>query len=420
MPSTRNTLATVVGLGALVLGSPLCVDAQVAPVGFVTRLDGTATLRRVNLPGDTPLKPRDPVFVADRITTGDESTARILLGGKALVTVRERTVVTIKEAAGVSTVNVGLGRMGIAVVKERMNPGELIEIRTPNAVAAIRGTVVITEVSPATSQRGATPGGFTTNITVIRGLVELHQLDATTHQRQGVPVWLGPLQTIQLAGGAVLPAPKQITPESAQRLVDDMKVRTEEVPAASAPVIQSQVQEAATAVAAMVDAQQGATTTALADTGASSTVRAGDGSAAGADGSQASTTGATASTGSGASSTPSGSTAAALPAAVSGLGGAPSAPATSSAPSVTPVTAPAAPAAPPVTLSASPAAVRVTPAAPAVVAVTIPTTVVTGPPAASASLPAAVLSSAGVETGRPDLKVVPNASLKAIGKGPSR
>src|SRR5262249_57122267 len=95
-------------------------------------------------------------------------------GSKAIVTVRERSSLTIAESPGVSTVNVGEGRAAIAVVKERMKPGETIEIRTPNAVAGIRGTIVIVEVDQVSAQASAAAASaYTTRFTGItrEGLV---------------------------------------------------------------------------------------------------------------------------------------------------------------------------------------------------------------------------------------------------------
>jgi len=65
------------------------------------------------------------------------STARLRLGDKALITVRERSVLTIREAPGVSTFDVASGRMGIAVVKERVRPGEVID----STITVLRGRV---------------------------------------------------------------------------------------------------------------------------------------------------------------------------------------------------------------------------------------------------------------------------------------
>src|SRR3989304_3568988 len=71
---------------------------------------------------------------------------RILLGGKATVTAREHSVLVITERPGTSTVSLAEGKIAVAVDKTRMRQGEVVEIRTPNAVAAIRGTVVVAEV----------------------------------------------------------------------------------------------------------------------------------------------------------------------------------------------------------------------------------------------------------------------------------
>ena len=75
----------------------------------------------------------------DHIATAEKSVVRVLLGGKALVTVRELSSLTIKEEIGRSTIDLTSGKIAMGVVRQRMRPGEVIEIRTPNAIAAIRG-----------------------------------------------------------------------------------------------------------------------------------------------------------------------------------------------------------------------------------------------------------------------------------------
>src|SRR5881409_1730352 len=173
-------------LVALTLISPASAFAQLTKAGVVTTLQGTATVTRASLSQPQPLKFRDDVFVQDRVVTGDDSVARILLGGKAIVTVRERSSLTITEAPSVSTVNIGLGRAAIAVAKERMKPGETVEIRTPNAVAGIRGTIVIVEVDQTTAQAVPSPAAFTTRFTVITGEVLVRQLQGDQPFGSGV------------------------------------------------------------------------------------------------------------------------------------------------------------------------------------------------------------------------------------------
>jgi hypothetical protein len=114
--------------------APCAIAQERAGVGVVTTLEGTVTVARVNLPSERPLRFKHNVYVRDRITTGDQSIVRVLLGGKATVTARERSVLTITESAGASTVHLADGRVSVAVSKGLMKPGEVIEIRTPNAV----------------------------------------------------------------------------------------------------------------------------------------------------------------------------------------------------------------------------------------------------------------------------------------------
>jgi hypothetical protein len=221
----------LLALSALIAASP-----KMEPMGVVTWLDGTATLTRAALPAGTLLKFRDPVYRADRIATGDASLARVLLGGRALVTVRERSVLTITEQPNVSTVDIGSGRIAIAVMRDRMKPGEVIEIRTPNAVAAIRGTVVVTEVSQATSDAGAT--AFTTTITVLKGLVEVQRFDRLTRHATGAVYSVGALQSLRVTGSAPAGAVERITRERAHRLMQEFRRDpSPQAPATNASVI---------------------------------------------------------------------------------------------------------------------------------------------------------------------------------------
>ena len=141
-------------------------------VGVVTKLAGTATVARAALPSPQPLRFKDDVFVRDRISTAEKSIVRVLLDGKALVTVRELSALTITEQAGRSTVDLASGKIATGALRKRMRPGEVIEIRTPNAIAAIRGTVLVVELIPEPSGAGGAPR-YTTKVHVLHGLVEV-------------------------------------------------------------------------------------------------------------------------------------------------------------------------------------------------------------------------------------------------------
>ena len=205
-------------------------------VGVVTNIEGTATVARLTQPEAQPLQFKDAVFLRDRITTGERSFVRVLLGGKATVTARERSVLTITEVPGVATVQLGEGRISVAVSKALMKPGDVIEIKTPNAVTAIRGTVVVAEVEPASS-------GYRSTITILRGLVDVTRLDATVGP-VGPAVKVGALQRVTVVGAGPVPQPTSITQEAAQGLASEFSMVPKDVPAASVEPLNAAMWEA--------------------------------------------------------------------------------------------------------------------------------------------------------------------------------
>jgi hypothetical protein len=192
--------------------------AQQAPagqsVGVVTTLQGQATVGRQPLPQPVPLHFKDDVFFRDQITTRERSTVRLLLGGRGSLTIREQSQVTLDESVAPdgtrrSVVGLLVGKIGAAIARALMRPGEVIEIQTPNAVAAVRGTVLIAEyVPPQGSAEGAKPillassapgpffaqaggAGGASNFYVVSGQVTI------TPQGQA-PVTLGPMQAVSV------------------------------------------------------------------------------------------------------------------------------------------------------------------------------------------------------------------------------
>ncbi len=131
------------------------------PAGIVTQVAGQATLHRVGLTDALPVKFRDRVFLQDKIHTQERTFVRVLLGGKALVTVGELSVLTITEDLDHATIDIESGTVGLSVARKRMKPGEYIEIRTPHAIAAVRGTTVLTQVTTLT------------NMSVLEGFIDI-------------------------------------------------------------------------------------------------------------------------------------------------------------------------------------------------------------------------------------------------------
>jgi hypothetical protein len=147
--------------GALFTSTPALADTSRggSAMGIVTTLSGNVTVAREAMPQlSLPLKFKDEVFHHDRISTKERSLARVLLGGKSLVTVRELSDLTITDEPGrPSFISLLGGKISLAVAKLRMRPGEAIEVRTPNAIAAVRGTVLVVEVTPMLNKTAIIP-----------------------------------------------------------------------------------------------------------------------------------------------------------------------------------------------------------------------------------------------------------------------
>jgi len=142
-----------------------------------TAVTGQVTVSHAASSTPQPLRFKDEVFLRDRISTAAQSLARLLLGKKALLTVRELSELELIDQSGISTVQLFLGKVAIGVARQRMSPGETVEIRTQNAVAAIRGTVVVAEM--------LTPPG--SSVPVTRLHVLSGYIDVTTPGNPGAP-----------------------------------------------------------------------------------------------------------------------------------------------------------------------------------------------------------------------------------------
>ena len=235
-----TALVSSMVMAALSLGLPAPAPAQVVKAGIVTTLRGTATVAR-GTADQAPLRFRDDVYVEDRITIGDESLARILLGGKAVVTVRERSQLKITETALTSTIEITGGKIALAVDKSRMKPGESVEIRTPNAVAAIRGTIVMAEV-----EAPAVPGhDVATRFTLLTGIVDVTLLDPSTGRASGPGLTLKPMQTVSITGSTPPSAPRSLSRAEAQAIAGGYAVPLKEPPTgAISQVVDEHVRQA--------------------------------------------------------------------------------------------------------------------------------------------------------------------------------
>lgn len=240
----RTWFTGAAAMAAISVMLPPATPAQTSRAGIVTTLKGTATVARTSAPEPTPLKFRDDVFVQDRITTGEQSIARILLGGKAVITIRERSNLTITETATSSTIEMTSGKIALSVDKSRVKAGESVEIKTPNAVAAIRGTIIVAEVDPPSAESPE----VSTRFTLLTGVVDVTRVDPATGRLSGAAIVMKPMQALGVTGftAVPLPAPRPITRVEADTAASGFSVRLPDPsPGANAKVIDDQVTEAA-------------------------------------------------------------------------------------------------------------------------------------------------------------------------------
>src|SRR5438552_18658996 len=132
---------------SLVLGAPAVAAPRAQPLVCVAALVGRGTLTHSGNAERAPAKVRDDVFVRDRIETAEKSVIRVLMGGRITVTVRERSVVTIIDDPMRPRADLESGQLAFKVHEGGLRAGEVAEVATPNAIAGIRGSLIVAQAS---------------------------------------------------------------------------------------------------------------------------------------------------------------------------------------------------------------------------------------------------------------------------------
>jgi hypothetical protein len=134
------------------------------------------------------------------------------------VTIRELSVLTITEELGKTTINLTSGKIAVGVAKQRMKPGERLEVHTPNAVAAVRGTVFVVEVTHQGAQ--GTQGSLAANtlVTCVNGVV-----DVAPRANLGQSTQVTSFSSVGVVG-AILGQTLKVNPQQMGRLVGSFAV----------------------------------------------------------------------------------------------------------------------------------------------------------------------------------------------------
>ncbi|MBI3030526.1 MAG: FecR domain-containing protein [Candidatus Rokubacteria bacterium] len=148
MRHARVLLVPIVGVltGALLAGVAAAQTAKTA--GQVMAVAGPVTVARADVI-PRQIKFRDSLYWRDVVEARKNGIARVLLGGKATVTVRELSRLELREEKRVEGVryvaDLVSGRIRASVARMLMRPGDQVEVWTFNTVASVRGTDFIVE-----------------------------------------------------------------------------------------------------------------------------------------------------------------------------------------------------------------------------------------------------------------------------------
>ena len=143
-----------------------------------------------------------------------------------------------------------------------MKPGERVDVRTPNAIAGVRGTVLIVETQ-----------GKTSSVTVLTGLVDVVRVDPATGRAVGAITPVGARQTVTVRNNVLPPRSQAITPQRSQQLSEEFTPPMRRVTATAVMPVKEEVARATTLLNEMLPgASPDPGSRAVANTGSTDTV----------------------------------------------------------------------------------------------------------------------------------------------------
>ncbi|HWP64515.1 MAG TPA: FecR family protein [Candidatus Limnocylindria bacterium] len=200
-----SSRASVLLVSAMLL---VARPAAAEDVGWVAALEGTAEAQRGGQ--WIPLAQGAAVQLGDHVRTGAASRMKLLFRDDSVLTLAERSELVIDEqvagAAPTTSFSLLLGKVRAIVTDRYSARGAAFEVRSPTAIAGVRGTSFIAGYD---GDRDETQVVGLESITVVRGLVD------TTGTRQ---VRVGPGQSTIVRRGAVPSSPVKL-PASAVRVL---------------------------------------------------------------------------------------------------------------------------------------------------------------------------------------------------------
>lgn len=176
----------------------------------------------------TPAKVNAKVFPGSTIETGPGSRAKIQMSDRSLVHVSPDSklkISTFTKEGATQKVELGLNQGKIRnEVKGSYGKENKFEVKTPTAVAGVRGTTFVVAHSLATN---------TTEVTTLQGVVEMTSLK--NGAASGEPVLIKKDQKSSTSANTPVEAPKAITPEE-KKTIETETVVADDSGSSKAPV----------------------------------------------------------------------------------------------------------------------------------------------------------------------------------------
>lgn len=154
----RRPFSAVVVILAAIAFVALPENAHAILAGRVSSLQGDVTVTRLGELNPRPVSRMMEIHVNDQITTGSDGRVRILFTDDSVVSLAENSKLRVSKQVynpaarqRESVIDLFRGKVRSVVSRYLNTQINRFEVRTPNAVAGVRGSVQVTEYDPATN-----------------------------------------------------------------------------------------------------------------------------------------------------------------------------------------------------------------------------------------------------------------------------
>ena len=197
---------------SLVLLLTAAVHAQ-SPAGTVAALQGRAEARGGGQTTWRALALRSDVFVGEHLRTADASRLKLLMRDDSVITLGPKSELVIDEQVvrtegGTSRLGAMVGAVRAVVTDRYGKPGASFEVKTPTAVAGVRGTGFVVLVDADGTR------------TRVIGLYDVTRVRSVADARGRREVRIGPGQLTEVVAGGDPTPPRDLSADELAALVE--------------------------------------------------------------------------------------------------------------------------------------------------------------------------------------------------------